>query len=274
MTKAKDNLGGLTGSERVKAKAKKRGRPKKSETPDKSGLENLQQTAKTITDTVGGIVDGVQTVGNTVHSVTQAGKQVRRAFGGGSGLVSSDSKQAIGQAEDLAASYGLQLDDLSQTLGGSNYEIDDSIPEMDAKTANQLTLKIERQNNALDVANKRITQKRKQVKNHKAQWDLVGDLVDLDTTKINVGTKVVNHEIAGTKFQIQQSKLEETEELLEQQVIRTQGVISLTDGVRKEWDLRFDKQQRQLEKIQIEIEQVDNENIRQREKLESFLFEE
>ena len=145
---------------------------------------------------------------------------------------------------------------------------------MDAKEANKLNLIIERQNNALDVANNRIKQKRKQVRNHKEEWGLVGDLVDLDTVKIDVGTKVVKHEIAGTKFQLEQSKLEENEELLEQQIIRTQGVISLTDGIRKEWDLRFDKQQRQLEKLQIDIEQVDNQNARQREKLESFLFEE
>ena len=43
--------------------------------------------------------------------------------------------------------------------------------------------------------------------------------------------------------------------------------------MRQEWDLRLEKQQRQLEKLQIEIEQVDNENSRQREKLESFLFD-
>ncbi|AFY59226.1 hypothetical protein Riv7116_6914 (plasmid) [Rivularia sp. PCC 7116] len=264
---AKEKLGGLTGSERVKATGKKRGRPRKSESPDKSALEALQQGTKAITDTVGAVADGVQTV-------TNAGKQVRRAFGGGSGLVSGDSLQATNQAQDLAAQYGLQLDDLSKTIGGSNYEIDESIPEIDAKEANRLNLIIERQNNALDVAGNRIKQKRKQVRNHKDEWELVGDLVDLDTTRINVGTKVLKHEIAGTKFQIEQSKLEETEEYLEQQVIKTQGVISLTEGIRTEWDLRFQKQERQLEKLQIEIEQVDNDNARQREKLESFLFNE
>jgi len=265
---AKEKLGGLTGSERVKATGKKkRGRPRKSETPDKSALENLQQATKAVTDTVGAVADGVQTV-------TNAGKQVRRAFNGGSVLVTGDSLEATKQAEELASSYGLKIDNLTETIGGSNFEIDESIPEMEAKEANRLNLIIERQNNSLDVANNRIKQKRKQVRNHKEEWELVGDLVDLDTTRINVGTKVVKHEIAGTKFQIEQSKLEETEELLEQQVIKTQGVISLTDGIRTEWDLRLEKQQRQLEKLQIEIEQVDNENARQREKLESFLFEE
>lgn len=264
---AKDKLGGLTGSDRVKATGKKRGRPRKSETPDESALENLQDATKSITDTVGSVVDGVQTV-------TNAGKQVKRAFNGGSNLVSGDSLQATQQAQDLASSYGLQIDNIADKIGGSNFEIDESIPEMDAKEANRLTLIIERQNNALDLADKRINQKRKQVRNHKGEWELVGDLVDLDTTKINVGTKVIKHEIAGTKFQIEQSKLEENEELLEQQVIRTQGTISLTDGIRTEWDLRLQKQQRQLEKLEIEIEQVDNENLRQREKLESFLFTE
>ncbi|NJL78618.1 MAG: hypothetical protein HC836_44730 [Richelia sp. RM2_1_2] len=261
----KEKLGGLTGSERVKAK--KRGRPKKSETPDKSALENLQQATKTVTDVVGSVVDGVQTV-------TNAGKQVRRAFNGGSNLVSGDSLEATQQAQELASSYGLQIDDIANTIGGSNFEIDESIPEMDAKEANKLTLRMERQNNALDVAYVRINQKKKQIRNHKGEWENIGDLVDLDTTKINVGTKVIKHEIAATKFQIEQSKLEETEELLEQQVIKTQGVISLTDGIRTEWDLRLEKQQRQLEKLQIEIEQVDNDNARQREKLESFLFTE
>ena len=209
-----------------------------------------------------------------MQSISNATKQVRHAFKGGSKLVSSDSLEATQQAQELASNYGLQIDNIAEKIGGSNFEIDESIPEMDAKEANRLTLIIERQNNALEVADKRIQQKRKQVRNHKGEWELVGDLVDLDTTKINVGTKVVKHEIAATKFSIEQSKLEETEEYLEQQVIKTQGVISLTNGIRTEWDLRLEKQQRQLEKLQIEIEQVDNENLRQREKLESFLFTE
>lgn len=264
---AKEKLGGLTGSERVKATGKKkRGRPPKSETPDKSALENLQQATKAVTDTVGAVADGVQTV-------TNAGKQVRRAFNGGSALVTGDSLEATKQAEDLASSYGLKVDDINQKLSIPDHEIDSSIPELDAKEANRLNLIVERQNNHLDFEFNRKKQKRKQIRNHKEDWDTIGDLVDLDTTKINVGTKVVKHEIAATKFSIEQSKLEETEELLEQQVIRTQGVISLTDGVRQEWDLRFQKQQRQLEKLQIEIEQVDNDNARQREKLESFLFD-
>ena len=155
---AKEKLGGLTGSERVKATGKKkRGRPRKSETPDKSALENLQQATKAVTDTVGAVADGVQTV-------TNAGKQVRRAFKGGSELVTGDSLEATKQAQDLASSYGLKIDNLAETIGGSNFEIDESIPEMDAKEANRLNLIIERQNNSLDVANNRIKQKRKQVR--------------------------------------------------------------------------------------------------------------
>ncbi|MEM7556095.1 MAG: hypothetical protein AAF378_18745, partial [Cyanobacteria bacterium P01_A01_bin.84] len=88
---AKEKLGGLTGSERVKSTGKKkRGRPRKSETPDKSALENLQQATKAVTDTVGAVADGVQTV-------TNAGKQVRRAFNGGSALVTGDSLEATKQ---------------------------------------------------------------------------------------------------------------------------------------------------------------------------------
>ncbi|MEM7556037.1 MAG: hypothetical protein AAF378_18450 [Cyanobacteria bacterium P01_A01_bin.84] len=272
----KDNLGGLTGSQRVKDTAKKRGRPKKNQNtePDKSALERLQEGTKTITDAVGTVSDGIQTVANVGKQVGSAGKQVRRAFNGGSSVVTADSNNVISQAQDLASSYGLKIDELSQTIGSSNYELDDSIPQMTAKEANQINLQIERQNNSLDVAHNRIKQKRKQVRNHKEEWQLVGDLVDLDTAKIDVGAKVVKHEISGTKLQIEQSKLEETEELLEQQIIRTQGVVSLTDGIRREWDLKLDKQHRQLEALEIEIEQQDNRNARKREEVESFLFAE
>ncbi|MEM7557465.1 MAG: hypothetical protein AAF378_25960, partial [Cyanobacteria bacterium P01_A01_bin.84] len=82
-----------------------------------------------------------------------------------------------------------------------------------------------------------------------------------------------NYQIADTKFKVAQSKLEENEELLEQQIIRTQGVISLTEPIRQEWDLRLHKQYANNEALMIQIEQADNKNARDREKIESFLLE-
>jgi hypothetical protein len=261
---AKD-FGGLTGSIN---KSKNRGRSKTtSQKPDKSALERLQESTSAVTNTVGAVADAVQTVGN-------GAKQLRRSVGGGSKLVDGDTQHTIDAAQDLAASYGLQIENLGNTLNQSNFDIDDSIPQMSAKEANQLNLTIERQNNALDVQHNRIKQKRRQVRNHKEEWQLVSDLVDLDTAKIDVGTKVVKHEIAATKLQTEQSRLEETEELLEHQTIRTQGTIGLTEGIRREWDLKLEKQHRQLEALEIEIEQQDNRNARKREEVESFLFTE
>lgn len=263
--------GELTGSDRVKTgTTKRRGRPPKKEKLETPTLDGITDGITKATDN---LVDGIAKVRDTVQTVGNTAKKVRAVFNP-SELVTSDSTQALDTAKSMAATFGVQLENIDNMLAGSNFEIDESIPQMTSKEANQMQLIIERQNNALDVGNSRIKQKRKQARNYKEQLNLVGDVVDIATTQKQVATKVVDYQIADTDFQIKQSKLEEKEELLEQQIIRTQGVISLTEPIRNEWDLKLEKQHASNEALMIQIEQTNNKNSRDREKVESFLFSE
>ncbi|MEL6166496.1 MAG: hypothetical protein AAFR37_23050, partial [Cyanobacteria bacterium J06628_3] len=249
----KETKGTLTGSE---LSSKTRGRKKKAETTESKHFDKPKSILENAGDIAGKVSNAVNTAANTVgavrdgvQSIQNGARQLRRSVTGGSDLVTGDTNHALTKADDLAANYGLKTEiDLHSALSGDPYAVDDSIPEMTAKEANALKLRIQRQNNALEVRHERTKQKRKIVAIGTEETRLKGDLVDYATAGIETATKVVKNQIADTKFQTEQSKLEETEELLEQQDIRTQGTIRLTEGVRDEWDLRFEKQQRNNEK--------------------------
>lgn len=260
--------GGLTGSKHF----------------DKPEIETPTNPVETTKNTVGKTAKaaskGVKAVANTLgaardvaQTVTNGARQVKRAANGGSELVTSESKDTLDIAKKTASSYGLELLDIEKSMSGDPYEVDDSIPEMSAKDANAVKLQIQRQNNALDVRIERTKQKRKIVSAATEEIRLVGDLVDYSTAGIETATKVVKNQIADTNYQIEQSRLEETEELLEQQIIRTQGTIALTQGIRDEWNLKLEKQERNNEKIKLEIENTEAKNNRKREEIESLIFD-
>jgi hypothetical protein len=110
---------------------------------------------------------------------------------------------------------------------------DATIPEMKAADANREKLKIQRQNNALEVRLEKIKQGRKVVAVATEQRRLIGDFVDFSTVGIETATKVVKNQIADTNIRTEQSKLEQSEELLYQQRVATQGTMNLTSGLRK-----------------------------------------
>ncbi len=244
-----------------------------TETPSQSsphqsdnGLkERLQEKLGVATNAIGGVANAARQVGNGV-------KAVRRAVSGGSSLVTDESDSVLEAAKKLASDYNLELIDLKGELSGDPYETSDSLPELDAKEANQRKLKIQRQNNALDVRLERRKQQRKVAAVQKEELNLIGDLADIRTIGFNVAQKYVKSEIARTDLMTEQSKLEEHEELLTQQIIRTQGVINLTEGIRTEWDLRLQKQERSNERLEIEVEKAKNENEQRREEAEAIIF--
>jgi hypothetical protein len=193
-------------------------------------------------------------VGATVQAVNTATKTVRRAFTQGSSLVTDDHSTSLSQAYGIAKQYGVQEIDPSTMLGSDPYSADGDIPEMDARTANQHKFKIQRQNNALEVRLAKIQQGRLVAKVAKENINLVGDFVEVSTAQIDVGTKVIGNQIAATNYGIAQSRLEQTEELLIQQNIATQGTLNLTSGIRDEWDLKAEKQQAKNDKLRLEIQ--------------------
>lgn len=245
----------------------------RASTEGTSVSERLKAKFDATRETAQSVANGVSTVAEGVKVVATGAKAVRRAFTGGSPLVTEGASEVLGKAKEIASGYGLELMDVKGHMSSDPYEVNESLGEgYTAKEANEKKLKIQRLNNKLDVRLENIKQKRKIVKIATEEVKLVGDLVDYATAGIETATKVVNNQIADTNYQVTQSKLEETEELLVHQQIRTQGTLNLTDGVRTEWDLKFQKKEADNKRLELEIEGALKQNERKLEELEAMLL--
>jgi hypothetical protein len=228
--------------------------------------ERFQQTAQTVGN-------AAQAVGSGVKAVNNAAKTVRRGFTGGSAIVTNSSDTSLKQAVEIAQQYGVGEIDIKEMLGTDPYKADADIPELRAVDANREKLKIQRQNNALEVRHEKIKQGRKVVAIATEQRKFIGDFVDFATAGIETATKVVKNQVADTKYQIEQSKLEMTEEQFVQQQLATQGTLNLTAGIEEEWSLRFQSQQAKNDRLKLEVEGSIQDNERKREELEAKLLE-
>jgi hypothetical protein len=103
----------------------------------------------------------VRTVAQGVKTAERTARTVRQAVNGGSSTVTDDSKQSLNKASDIASEYGIKEIEISDLLGSDPYKADANIPEMKAVDANREKLKIQRQNNALEVRLEKIRQGKK-----------------------------------------------------------------------------------------------------------------
>jgi hypothetical protein len=277
MPRAKQS-GSLTGSRHFK-KPKDTSPSTPSSTPDSTPTpeqidakarerlkDRFQQTAQTVGNTA-------QAVGSGVKAVNTAVKTVRRGFTGGSAIVTNSSDVSLKQAVEISQQYGVGEIDIREMLGDDPYKADGNIPEMRASDANREKLKLQRQNNALEVRTEKVKLGRKVVQLATEQRRYVGDFVDFSTVGIEVATKVVKNQVADTKYQIEQSKLEQTEEQLIQQQIATQGTLNLTAGIEQEWSLKFQSQQAKNDRLKLEVEGSIADNEHKRQELEAKLLE-
>jgi len=271
VVKKREN-GSLTGSKRYAAE--------KGKTVEEQGQENHGKAMDKVkarfqkpADAVNAVTDGVRTVAQGVKGVERAARTVRQAVNGGSSTVTDDHKQSLSKASEIASEFGIEEIEISDLLGSDPYKADSTAPEMKAADANREKLKIQRQNNALEVRLEKIKQGRKVVAVATEQRRLVGDFVDFATVGIETATKVVKNEIANAKYQTEQSKLEQTEELLYQQRVATQGTMNLTHGIEDEWDLKFQLQATKNDRLRLDIEGSHRDNDIKREELEARLVE-
>jgi hypothetical protein len=269
--KKKEN-GSLTGSKRYAAE--------KGKTVEEQGQENHAKAMNNVktrfqkpVDAVNAVADGVRNVSQGVKGVERAVRTVKQAVSGGSNTVTDNHKQSLSKASEIASEYNIKEIQISDLLGSDPYSADANIPEMKAADANREKLKIQRQNNALEVRLEKIKQGRKVVSVPTEQRRLIGDFVDFSTVGIEVSTKVVKNQIADTKYQTEQSKLEQTEELLYQQRVATQGTMNLTHGIEDEWQLKFQLQGTKNDRLRLEIEGSHRDNDIKREELEARLVE-
>lgn len=242
-------------------------------TPEETDVKARGKLKEHLQKTTEAVANVAQNVGGTIKTIDNAAKTVRRAFSGGSNLVTNSATDALKEATQISQQYGVNDIDLKQLLGTDPYKADANIPELKAADANREKLKIQRQNNALDVRHEKIKQGRKVVAIGIEQRKFIGDFVDFSTAGIETATKLVRNQIADTRYGIEQSKLEQTEELLIQQQIATQGTLNLTTGIEQEWSLKFQNQQAKNDRVKLEIEGNIQENSHKREELESRLLE-
>ncbi len=274
MPRAKQS-GSLTGSKHFK-KPKDTPPPAPDSTPtpeQQTDAKARQRVKERFQDTAKTVGNAAQAVGNGVRAVNHAAKTVRRGFTGGSPIVTNSSDASLKQGVEIAQQYGVGEIDIKEMLGADPYKADADIPEMKAVDANRQKLIIQRQNNALDVRHEKIKQGRKVVAIATEQRKFIGDFVDFATAGIETATKVVKNQVADTRYQIEQSKLEMTEEQLVQQQIATQGTLNLTSGIEQEWQLKFESQQAKNDRLKLEVEGSLADNERKREELEAKLLE-
>lgn len=265
----------ITDPDGTKARAREdRARDKRAREKVKARFEvpSIPDTLSNVGDTAQTLASGVEKVVNSVRSVESAAKGIKRTFQGSSDVVSENVDQVLRRGLEIGEQYGVQQIDVRGLLGSDPYQADGNAPEMTAAEANKLKLKMQRQGNAIEVRHDKAKLGRKIISAIKEEMSLVGDLVDYHTEKIKVASKVVKNQIADTEFQSDQSKLEQTEELLIQQNIATQGTMRLTDGIRDEWDLKYERQRTKNDVLRIEIEGADMRIAKKREELESSLF--
>jgi len=240
--------------------------------------ERFEKPLETVTNAAQGAANVANKAAEVIGTGVNAGKQVanglksiRQSVTGGSQLVTQDATESYKQASEIASQYGIVEQDIKALLGTDPYTADGSSPEQTAGEAKKQQLKLQRQLNAQETRAAKIKLGRKIVQNQREETRLIGDVVDLHTSRIEVGTKVVTNQIANTKYNIEQSKLEETEELLTQQQIRTQGTLSLTDGIREEQDLKYQRQKAKNDGLRLEVEGAITAIERKREEMDAFL---
>jgi hypothetical protein len=272
MAVRKKEHGSLTGSKRYAAEKGKTIEEQTQENHAKA-VEKVKARFQKPADAVNAVADGVRSVAQGVKGVERTARTVRQAVSGGSSTATDNHKESLSKASEIASEFGIKEIEISDLLGSDPYSADATIPEMKAADANREKLKIQRQNNALEVRLEKIKQGRKVVAVATEQRRLIGDFVDFSTVGIETATKVVKNQIADTKYQIEQSKLEQTEELLYQQRVATQGTMNLTHGIEDEWQLKFQLQATKNDRLRLEIEGSHRDNDIKREELEARLFD-
>uniref|UniRef100_A0A0C1NL03 Uncharacterized protein n=1 Tax=Tolypothrix bouteillei VB521301 TaxID=1479485 RepID=A0A0C1NL03_9CYAN len=226
----------------------------------KERFNNVATTAQNVASAVG---DAVNTVGNVVSNISHPVNATS----------SSDSNSSYQEGLALANRYGIRESDLQSLLGSNPYTADGTTPELSAKEASTIKLRLQRQLNSEEVRNSKIKLGRQIVKNEIEQTKLIGDVVDLHTSRIDVGSKVINNKIANVNYEISQSKLEQTQELLVQQKDATAGTQSLTPSLREEWSLKIAAQQTKNDRIRLEIDGAIKDISIKRAEIEARLLE-
>ena len=257
--KAKSKEGSLTGSQKF-VKSKSLGELAVGAITNlaQSTVETGSQTASVTTNAANGLNHAVQSLSNGVNTTKATIGNVA------GGYLSPDS---------IAHGVPLAKFDLISAMGTDLFSSESSIQEMGVVEATQHRTRIARQANSLDVGIAKTQRDRKAVKLATELRLLQGDAIDYHTIGINNSTKVVRNQSADRDYHIETSRLEEKDELLTQQRIKTNGTQALTPLIAEHWQLKIRQQETANQSLAVDIEKGLTEIDTKRIELEARLIE-
>lgn len=238
--KAKPKEGSLTGSEKfVKSKSLSELAMGAISNLAQSTVETGSEAARVATHAANGLSHATQSISSINNTKAITGHN------GLSGYLSPDS---------IAHGVPIAQFDLTSAIGGDLFSSESSIQEMGIIEATQHRSKIARQSNALEVGIAKTQRDRRAVKLANELRLLQGDAIDYHTTGINNSTKAVRNQIADRDYHIESSKLEEKDELLTQQRIKTNATQAITPLLAEHWQMKIRQQEVLNQSLAVDIE--------------------
>uniref|UniRef100_A0A0C1RD41 Uncharacterized protein n=1 Tax=Tolypothrix bouteillei VB521301 TaxID=1479485 RepID=A0A0C1RD41_9CYAN len=155
--------------------------------------------------------------------------------------------------------------DTAAILSKADANIDESVPQMDSGEAIKRNIIIAKQRNYVGVAINNTKLKQDLATLDLEQQRLIGLLIDGKTARSDNEKKAVTYHRSVVGRDIELSKLEQDNELLTQQRIRTEGTQNQTELIQEQEQLKVDKLREEVEKQKYEIENIayEKEKIKQ-----------
>lgn len=207
--------------------------------------------ANSLNNAAQSITNGINAVGNTVNTTRNAINNVTGAI---NNLTGNNGLSSYLSPDSVAHGVPIQQFDLAGAMGTNLFSSESNVPEMGIVDATKHRAKIARQSNALDVGIAKTQRDRKAVKLASELRLLQGDSIDYHTIGINNSTKAVKNQIADRDYHIESSRLEEKDELLTQQRIKTTGTQALTPLIAEQWQMKIRQQETANQSLAVDIE--------------------
>ena len=174
------------------------------------------------------------------------------------GLVSAQTAGIVFQTFDAAS---LASGDFSQPAAG--------LEGLTIKEATSRRTLIAKQKNQLDVMYDKYSLIKRGYEVEDISHQAIAAGVKAKKSEVQVGTEVLGYQESLVKYDIAESKLEQSEELLIQQRDATAGTKLLTEPLRIEWTLKLEQQETKNEGLKLQIQQSKASNIQRQLQVEA-----
>ncbi len=168
------------------------------------------------------------------------GRSSSAATSGGSTNLQRGASIAVHRRDLQAVDHGLQLPqfDPNQWMAKDLFVNSSPLPETSQKDADAAVLSIERKLQTMRIARANIRLNSDVVAAATEQQKVQGQVIDYATTLVDNQTKYIKYVDAGVKQQIAGVKLQQSQELHQQETIVLDGMQQMTPLIREEWNER------------------------------------